>query len=99
MRLVGRFRCFLDKGCDFLWMRQKDGVVSGELDCFRLGSATHESLELGIDHAILLRDYRVTGFLRPCRYGGLGSEDLLRDRPDIHASVNADRFRALAKLD
>jgi hypothetical protein len=29
VRLVRGFRCFLDQGCDFLWMRQKDGVVSG----------------------------------------------------------------------
>src|SRR4029077_2017412 len=57
-----------------------DGVAPGELDCLRLGPATHESLEVGIDHAILLRNYRIAGFLRPCRYGGLGIEDLGRDR-------------------
>ena len=79
-RLVGRFRCFLDQGRDLFWMREKDGVASGKLDGFRLGPATHESLELGIDHAILRGDYCIAGFLRPCRDGGLGVEDLRRDR-------------------
>jgi len=45
LRLVGRFCGFLDQGRDFFRTREKDGVVSGKLDRFRLRPATHESLE------------------------------------------------------
>ena len=58
-RLIGRFGRLFDQRRDLFRMRQKNRMAAGELDCFGLRPAAHESLELGVDLAILGRDNRV----------------------------------------
>jgi hypothetical protein len=54
IRRLGRL---FDERCDLLGVQQKYDVASGEFERLGLGSAGHESFEIGIDLAILLRNH------------------------------------------
>jgi hypothetical protein len=56
-RLLCGFRRSFDERRDFFGMREKYGMTAVKLDRLGLRPACHESLELGIDHPILLGDH------------------------------------------
>src|SRR5215469_9495023 len=64
-QLFGRFGRLFDQRRDLFGMREKCDMASRELDRLRFGPATHESLELGIDHTVLCGDDRIARLLRP----------------------------------
>src|SRR5271167_1278149 len=65
--LLGGFGSLFNERGDLFWMREEDGMTAYEFDRFGLRSATHESLEFGIDHAVLRRNHCVARLLGPRR--------------------------------
>src|SRR5580658_3769385 len=100
--LLSRFGRFFDQRRNFFGTREKDDVVSGELDRLGLGSAAHESLEIRIDHPILLSYDGVAPFLRPrsgrdlgVKFAGRGGH--LRNRHEMRSRLGYIRGEVLVK--
>src|SRR5580698_6200033 len=75
-----RPRRLFDDRRDLLGVQKKYYVASGKFERLGLGSAGHESFEVGTDLTILRWNHRDAGLFRPCRNRHLVSKGFGGDR-------------------